>query len=176
METTYEERMTIQRAQKGDALALARLHDRYYNDIYRYFYFRIGDDAVAEELTAALFVRIVDRIRFFKPEKMSFLSWLYNQAHSEMLEDFLERGQSYQRSVELDNPDAACQPESAALLKRALSALSTDERDVIVGHIIEKRPTKEIAREIGLSVAAVRSLQCQALRKLFSESDLEGTV
>ncbi len=173
MYMTNEEKMTIQRAQKGDALAFARLHDRYYREIYRYFYYRVGDDRYVETLAANLFVRIVDRIGIYKPEKTSFLSWLYSQAHSEMLEGLLVRGQNYRNGMEPQSVEEA-PSNPAAHLKQSLAQLSVDERDVIVGRIIEKRSTKEVAREIGRTVAGVRSLQNQALSKLIALSDPEG--
>ena len=173
MKRISEERSTIQRAQKGDALALARLHDRYYCDIYRYFYYRVGDPDYAEELASNLFIRIVDRIGIYKPEKTSFLSWLYSLARSEMLEDLLEKGQNYHRGMN-PGPTEAGLSNPACLLKRSLAKLSVAERDVIVGRIIEKRSAKEVAREIGRSVAAVRSLQNQALRKLTAFQGQEG--
>jgi RNA polymerase sigma factor (sigma-70 family) len=174
MNTSSEEIMTIQQAQKGDALAFARLHDRYYGDIFRYFFYRVADSTFAETLTANLFVRIVDRIGIYKPEKTPFLSWLYSLARSEMLEDLLERQQDYDRGLLLDNFEIETKNSPAKKLKHALAALSPDERDVIVGRIIEKRPAKEVAREIGRSVAGVRSLQNQALGKLLTASDSES--
>jgi RNA polymerase sigma-70 factor, ECF subfamily len=170
---TNEESMTIQRAQKGDALAFARLHDRYYCEIYRYFYYRVGDVDHAVTLSSNLFIRIVDRIGIYKPEKISFLSWLYSLARSEMLEDLLEQGQNYRRGIEFEPADET-RPNPTCTLKCSLARLSVDERDVIVGRIIEKRSTKEVAREIGRSVAGVRSLQNQALSKLVAFSEQEG--
>lgn len=173
MSMTNEEKMIIHHAQNGSALAFARLHDRYYRDIYRYFYYRVGDDAYAESLAGNLFIRIVDRIGIYKPEKTSFLSWLYSLARSEMLEDFLERGSDYRHGNEFAHLGLESHGKPAEVLKQSLAKLSVDERDVIVGRIIEKRSTKEIAREIGRSVAGVRSLQNQALLKLISLPELD---
>jgi RNA polymerase sigma-70 factor (ECF subfamily) len=170
---TNKEKMTIQRAQKGDALALARLHDRYYRDIFRYFYYRVGDDDYAQTLTSNLFIRIVDRIGIYKPEKIPFLSWLYSLARSEMLEDLLERGKNYHHGMIFESAEEV-PSNSPGALKHALAMLSVDERDVIVGRIIEKRSVKEVAREIGHSVAGVRSLQNQALQKLIILSNQDG--
>ena len=160
-----EETTLIQRAQKGDALALARLHDQYYRDAYRYFFYRVEDNRLVEELAAGLFIRMGKRISLFKPESGSFRAWLYILARSLMLEELLKRGIRYQdTSITSSVPDSLGQ--SANKHKQVLIQLSSAERDVIVGKLIEKRPTKEVGKEVGHAANATLALQVSALSKL----------
>lgn len=161
-----EEFLTIQRAQKGDPLALARLHDRYFPSIYRFFYYRVGNPDLIAELTAGLFDRMVRRIHTYKAESMKFQPWLYMLAKSLMMEQLLERGLPYKNALPPILPSTPTLPLSANELKSVLSQLAQEERDVLIGKLIERRPTREVAREIGRSVPAVKALQRQGLRHL----------
>lgn len=172
--------LTIQRAQKGDALACARLHDRYYQAIYRYFFYRVEEPNTAAQLTADLFLRMVTRIGFYKPDSLQFLPWLYSLARSVLMEDRLRRGEILWRSalqwrqkpdtlIEVsfqENTSAGGTLTSARSLHDALQILSADEREVLVGRLIENRSLRQIAREIGRTIAAARVLQLIALQKL----------
>jgi len=171
-----EEGKIIQRAQKGDALAFARLQETYYPDIYRFFYYRIMDAKNAEDLASALFISMIERIGFYKLESVPFLSWLYSLARTVLMEELLRRGWSYDQAPQKqvywspddlpsdrDNPQA-----NTYILKRALARLSTDEREVVIGKLVENRTNRAIGREIGRTASTVKQIQHQALIKLRS--------
>jgi RNA polymerase sigma factor (sigma-70 family) len=162
---TSEKIKIIQRAQKGDVLALARLHDIYYQDVYRYFYYRIDGERLIEDLTAGLFNRMAERISLFKPESGSFQAWLFSLAHSLMLEELLKINMRYQDTT-FGRYEGESWGQPAGRLKRHLAKLTPDERDVIVGKLIENRSAREIAREIGHTGGVVLALQGCGLTKL----------
>ncbi len=162
---TVEETNLIQRAQKGDALALARLHDLYYQEVYRYFYYRVEGESFIESLAADLFIRMVERISLFKPESGSFRAWLFGLARSLMLEELLKKDIRYRDyTFGLYAGESWGQP--AGRLKRKLAQLTPAERDVIVGRLIENRPAREVGREVGHAIGGVLALQAAALAKL----------
>jgi RNA polymerase sigma-70 factor (ECF subfamily) len=168
----------IGRAQKGDPLAFASLHDRYYRPIYQYYFYRVGSSRYAAERTSDLFIRMTDRIGFYKPERESFLSWLYALARSLLMEDLMARGVPYRQALTAA-PSLTADTESAAdslpeQLRRALASLSADERDIIIGRLIEHRPIREITREVGHTLGVVRGLQLSALRKLTTDATAEA--
>jgi RNA polymerase sigma factor (sigma-70 family) len=86
------------------------------------------------------------------------------------MEDLMTRGVPYRQALTIaplltaDTKPAA--DSLPAQLRQALSRLSADERDIIIGRLIEHRPLREIAREVGHTVGVVRGLQLSALRKL----------
>ena len=163
-----DELMIIQRAKNGDPLAFARLHDTYFPLIYRFFYYRIKDTDLIGELSAGVFSRMVERIQTYKVESMNFLPWLYMLAKSQMMETLLERGQPYKDTAYTIIQTDINQAMSADLIKSMLFQLPYEERDVLIGRLIERRATRDIAREIGRSVPAVKALQRQGLRHLRS--------
>ena len=161
-----DELLIIQRAKKGDPLAFARLHDRYFPIIYRFFYYRIGDKQMIGELAAGLFDRVVERVHTYKAESMKFLPWLYMLAKSLMMETLLECGLAYDRALPAIHLNESEMPLSAEQMKSALSQLPIEKRDVLIGKLIERRPTRDVAREIGRSAAAVKILERQGLRRI----------
>lgn len=162
--------LVIGRAQKGDALAFSSLHDRYYQVIYQYYFYRVGSSRYAADRTSDLFVRMTDRVGFYKPEREDFLPWLYTLARSSLMEDLMARGVPYRQALKaapLLTAEAERSTESLPeRLRLSLAALSADERDVIIGRLIEHRPVREVAREVGHFVSAVRTLQLSGLRSL----------
>ncbi|MCB2214298.1 sigma-70 family RNA polymerase sigma factor [bacterium] len=160
----------IRRAQKGDALAFASLHNRYYGAIYQYYFYRVGSSRYAADRTSDLFIRMTDRIGFYKPERETFLPWLYTLARSLLMEDLMARGVPYRQALTAAPVlTADTQPADSSLpeqLRESLGALSADERDIIIGRLIEHRTLRDIAREVGHTAGVVRGLQLSALRKL----------
>ncbi|HCU57225.1 MAG TPA: hypothetical protein DF984_03200 [Anaerolineaceae bacterium] len=161
-----DELLIIQRAKKGDTLAFARLHDVYFPLIYRFFYYRMDDPDLIGELTAGVFCRMVERIQTYKVESMKFLPWLYMLAKSLMMETLLERGVPYNNASPATAPITLELPLSARQMKSMLSQLPNQERDVLIGKLIERRSTRDVAREIGRSAPTVKALQRQGLRHL----------
>ena len=161
-----DELLIIQRAQKGDTLAFAGLHDRYFPIIYRFFYYRIDDEKLIGELTAGLFDRMVERLHTYKAETMKFLPWLYMLAKSLMMETLLERGLTHDRPLPAMTTIDSDTPQSAEAMRSMFSLLPTEERDVLIGKWIERRPTRDVAREIGRSASTVRTLESQGLQRL----------
>jgi RNA polymerase sigma-70 factor (ECF subfamily) len=172
-----ELQLIIGRAQKGDALAFASLHDRYYELIYQYYFYRVGSSRYAADRTSDLFIRMTDRIGFYKPEREDFLPWLYALARSLLMEDLMAQGVPYRQALTAAPVlTADTRPKDETLperLRRSLAALSADERDAVIGQLIERRPARSVAREIGHSVGTVRALLLSALRKL-SANAAEG--
>lgn len=164
----------IRRAQEGNVLALARLHDSYYQEIYPFFFYRVEDVGQAELLSSDVFTRMVARIGFFKPVDGAFLPWLHTLARSALLEDLLQSEEELAAS--LSSPTERSDPPehlnllaltlTPDVLKKAIFQLKPDEQEVLIGRVIEGRSSRAIARELRRSVAGIRSLLRKALIRL----------
>src|SRR6202162_4513125 len=82
----------IRRAQALDAGALAELYDRNFDGIYRYLYTRVRHQADAEDLTAQVFLKLVDSIKRYRPKGVAFSSWLYRIAHNLLVDRYRRAG------------------------------------------------------------------------------------
>ena len=72
----------IRRAKRGDPQAFEEIYDEHQPAIYRYCVCRVGSDAVAEDLTSEVFVRLVEKIDDFTYRGRPLLAWLYTIARN----------------------------------------------------------------------------------------------
>ena len=74
----------IPACQRGDAGAVEGLYDLYADRIYHYVLARTGDVSAAEDLTAEVFLRVIQHVHRFKLDKTrpaaSVSAWLYRIA------------------------------------------------------------------------------------------------
>lgn len=168
-----DEARLIQRAKEGDPTAFAEIYDQQQPAIYRYIFYRVGDVATAEDLTSEVFVRLVERIDHFTYRGRPLLAWLYTIARN-LITDYRRRaGQAAmlpldeQLVAEGGNMEQAAERRLAQRwLAAALTHLTEDQRQVIILRFIEGLDSAEVARMLGKSVGAVKSLQHRALAAL----------
>ncbi len=177
-----DEIQVVQRAQAGDRDAFAALHDRYRQAIYTYIFYRVDDQAAADDLTAEVFVRMVEKIEKYRPQGKPFIAWLYTIARNLLTDYYRRRGRDSETlpleklSVASDhNPGEAAEHNLAAeCLGRAIRQLTEDQRLVIIGKFIEGRSNAEVARILEKTEGSVKSLQHRALVALKRLIEREG--
>jgi len=169
----------LPRCQSGEAAAVEALYDLYADRLYRYLLARTGNADVAADLTTELFVRVIKHIGGFRLNRQrpaaSFSAWLYRIAANLVTDQHRARQRLPQVSLEDDWPMPAHETdpqrviesrETLVRLSQALSALSEDQRLVIIGKFGEEMSNAEIAATLGKTEGAVKSLQHRALRAL----------
>jgi RNA polymerase sigma-70 factor (ECF subfamily) len=171
----------VQRAKQGDPSAFAEIYDRYQPAIYRYVYFRVHDTATAEDLTAEVFVRLVDRIDRFTYRGRPLLAWLYTIARNLVTDYHRRAGVSAPLPLSQRLAATTLDPEQAVearfaqeRLAAAVGCLTENQRLVILLKFIEGLDNEMIARTLGRSVGAVKALQHRALAALRRLLEQEG--
>lgn len=177
----------IPACQRGDTGAVERLYDLYADRIYRYVLARTGDAQAAEDLTADVFVRVIQHVRGFKLDAVrpaaSVSAWLYRIA-ANLVADY-HRAHRRRPSVSLDDdapfvlaaPDPwqqAAKNEALARLAGALEHLTEDQRRVIIGKFGEGMSNAQVAAWLGKTEGAVEALQHRALRTLCRLLNVKG--
>lgn len=117
----------------------ATLYNCYYPAVYRYIRYRVEDEDIAADLTAQTFLRAMERVHTFQPERGTFAAWLFRIARNQVNSHYRWRKRHPQVSIEQAEtiPDekhpiqtpVETQEESAAL-KQALQNLSARTRPV----------------------------------------------
>lgn len=166
-------RPLIRKARRYDEQALAALCELLYEDIYTYFYYRVGDSDDAQDLTNDVFLRMVESIRSFEPARGTFRTWLFGIAHHRLV-DYRRRQtvRDHDPLTEtLPNPGdgPAVQVETwltQERLQQALDVLTEDQRQVIVLKFIEGLRNTEVAQILGKTEGAINALQYRALQAL----------
>jgi len=168
-----DERALLERAREYDTAALGEIYDRYSVKIYNYIYRRLGDARLAEDLTADVFVKMLEAIKSSVPWRVSFSGWLYRIAHN-VVTDYLRSHRQEMESYLGERLIAAGESPTIALerklmqqqLRAAISRLNEDYQQVIILKFVEGLSNAEVAEILGRSEGAVKSLQHRALKSL----------
>ena len=166
----------VGRAQKGDAAAFAVLYEDYYDRIFRYVSFKTGNSLEAEDITAEVFVKMLESIDSFKWQGYQFSSWLFRIAHNLVVDHFRKRGRRH--IVALDDAPAAAteyDPDldrkldvdmSMVPVQEAMKDLTDLQREVISLRFAAGLSVAETARAVGKKDNAVKALQHAGIKKL----------
>ena len=170
----------IRQAQTGSKAAFAALYDRHHTTIFTYIYYRVPDQATAEELTAHVFVRMVEKIDGYCYKNKPLLAWLYTIARH-TLTDYYRREKKViwmplDDDLQADSDPMQIVSHNLAVdcLKRALRHLTEDQKQVIIGKFIENHSNQMVGQLLGKSEGAIKSLQHRALAALRRAIDKEG--
>lgn len=172
------------RYRRREIQAYERLVERYGRRIYSLAYRMAGNEADAKDLTQEAFIRVYRALRRIDPTA-NLESWLYRivtnlyidmlrrrpKVRIESLDAPLvtQKGDAVTREI----PDAAADPEAIVLdaqldadIQRALLALSSDLRMVVVLSDIEGHSYEEISEALRIPVGTVKSRLHRARRML----------
>jgi RNA polymerase sigma-70 factor (ECF subfamily) len=169
-----EESILIERA-KTDKEAFGQLYERYVARIYNYVYYRTGNAADAEDLTARIFERAIKHIGNYQDQGVPFSAWLYRIAHN--LVANWHRDRSRRKIVSIDDvsqwvvtdhgPEFVTQlmQDQEALLE-SIGRLPADRQELLILKFVERLSNAEIGDIMGRSEGAVKSLYHRTLLSL----------
>ena len=174
-ETTDDDAHLVRAAQE-DLQAAGQLYDKYYERVFRYLFHSTLDAAVAEDLTANVFLAAFGHLRRFRWQRVPFGAWLYRIATNEVRMYYRRQGrapnQDSEALGEVTAPSAS-QPEPRLVVAEAhrqlhagLRELKPVHRTVIVLRYFEGKSIDEIAVVVGRRPGTVKSQLSRGLRQL----------
>jgi RNA polymerase sigma-70 factor (ECF subfamily) len=184
-----DEAQLVKQAQAGEKSAFIGLYQQNQPSVYTYIYYRVGNQMTAEDLTAEVFVRLVEKIHQFKPGKRPILAWLYaiagnlitdhyrrngrvtwlplsEQVHSNGHSHGYSHGHSHGDSHGHSPADAIQKEQDHQRLVVAMGKLTEDQRQVVLLRFVERRSNAETAAILGKTEGAIKALQQRALAAL----------
>lgn len=172
MQPLPNESQLIAGAKTGDRQAVASLYEAYAQAIFRYISYRVESDALAEDLTAEVFLRMVQGLPTYQDSGAPFGAWLYRIASNQIADHYRRN----RRKVEplsdehpLDDTDPlgkAAKNEERAQLREAMGTLTPEFQTLLILRFMEGLPHTEVADILGKSEAAIRVMQHRALQAL----------
>lgn len=162
------------RAALRDTDAFAQLYDEHLNTVYRYVFYKVGNGALAEELTAEVFSKAWEGIDRFQWRNLPFQHWLLRIARNVVIDHWRVQRRATSpiddlretASDELPPDERVTRDFDVEILRKALMRLPGEQRDVLILRFIEGYSHTEAAAVLGKSVVAVRQIQVRALRSL----------
>ena len=171
-----EDAALARRAGSGEAEAFGVLYDRYVDKVYRYVFYRVRNEAEAEDVTSEVFMRALRAIPKYEP-RQAFLAWLYRIARNAVIDRGRRQASRQQVSFEdalahpnadqVVNPDAALLAGSdASVVRRAMQQLTPLQQEILVLRYVEGYDTKTISKLVGKRDGTIRGIEFRALATL----------
>lgn len=159
-----------------DRNAFGLLFDRYWDSVFTYCNYRLGDWHQAEDAASRVFVRALAALDHFSAHDnpLGFRSWLFTIARNDVIDTHRHRNRFATANLDAAQilPDGAesmeeqiIRSEEEHLLRTILGQLDDDQRE-----LLELRLTglsaAEIGAVLGKSPEAVRAAQSRSIKAL----------
>jgi RNA polymerase sigma-70 factor, ECF subfamily len=165
----------VELARQGDTEAFGLLYDHYHPQVYRFLYYRVGSQALAEDLTSDTFFRALRSMSSFRWQGKDFGAWLMTIARNLTTDHYKSGKNRLEVTTEDMSPhDSATEgPEAAVMasltnevLMEALRKLPVEQQECLVMRFLQGLSIAETAQTMGRSDGAIKQLQLRAVRNL----------
>ncbi len=178
------ERKLIRAAQGGSEQALGELYDAYVDKIYRYLLYRVDCAETAQDLTAEVFLRVVEGLGEYQDREVPLLAWLYRIAYTRLIDHYRDARRTG-RHDDIETADLSHEDDLDGVLmsayhqeavREAMRALTAEQQQVVQLRFMEGHSLQKTADMLGKSIGAVKVLQHRALESLSRVLNKRGIV
>ncbi|MCB0132667.1 MAG: sigma-70 family RNA polymerase sigma factor [Caldilineaceae bacterium] len=173
--TELSEEELLSKAKDFGGPALSELYDRYETKIFTYIYRRTGEQALAEDLTAQVFLKMLEAIRKGNAWQTSFSGWLYRIAHNIVIDYYRRRER--QSHVSIDEAPTLTATEHNPVqtaemnmdveqLQSAIQRLTDEQGQVVSLRFLDGYSIAEVAEMLDKTEGAIKALQYRAVASL----------
>jgi RNA polymerase sigma-70 factor, ECF subfamily len=145
--------------------------------VYNFLRYRVGDDALAQDLTSATFERAWRARAQYQTDRAAFSTWLFTVARNAAADHFRRDKRAAEHEQPLDDESVFVSPEpqpdrlieakdEARRLHRCLATLKPAEREVLALKHGASMNNRQIAAVLGLSESNVGTLAMRGLARL----------
>jgi RNA polymerase sigma-70 factor (ECF subfamily) len=173
----------LRAAARGDAAAVGRFYDQHVDALYAFVFYRVGRDAaLAEDVVQETFTSAMARVADYDQGRGTVVAWLCTlsrnvirdqlRAHrrTDQLADTWERIDASLAQI-FDGLEQAPLPgdvlelaETRELVNMTITHLPEQYRTVLARKYVDGDSLETLAKELGVSVDAVKSLLARARR------------
>ena len=155
--------------------AFGELFDRYYDVVYRYVLFRMGDRSFAEDVTQETFVRALRRISSVSYQGRDIGAWFVTIARNLIFDHVKSSRYRLEHSTGeiIELSPSTHGPEQQVLegatndeLLRCVRKLNADQQECIQLRFLQGLSVAETAQAMDRNEGAVKALQHRAVRRL----------
>lgn len=166
----------VKNALNHDMSAVEKLYDRYIEPMYRFCWYQLHDEQVAQDLTQDIFVEMIHSLKSFSFSG-SFKNWLYTIAKRLVCHHLREKYQlpkttlgdwipDEDNSDWIDPDEERQQGVKRATVDALLSVLKPAEQEAITLVYLQNYSSKEAGVVTGRTPESIRVLVHRALKKL----------
>lgn len=156
----------IEGAKKGRRRSQNAIMDYFWNDVYTYVYTKLKNEEEAEDIAIVTFTKVFSKLKLYNSD-FDFKTWVISIAHNTMI-DHIRRSpelnvslddEEYPIEISEDQPtpeeSLIRQQDNAALISH-LNKMKPEYKRILELRFLEEKTYKEIAAELGLSMANVK--------------------
>jgi RNA polymerase sigma-70 factor (ECF subfamily) len=160
----------------------ARLYDEHMPKVYRYIYYKVNDQQLAEDLTANVFEKALVNFAKYSGDRASFSTWIFAIARNTIADHYRAQPKVNMTSIDeaVDMPSRDPGPvevteddEEKRLLRICITRLPQDEQEIVRLKFAMEMTNRDLARATGLGESNVGVKLYRIVRKLresFQES------
>jgi RNA polymerase sigma-70 factor (ECF subfamily) len=172
MQATADE-VLIQRIARGDRLAMQVLFARHHVRVFRFVLRQVRNETVAEDMISEVFLEVWRQAGKFEG-RSAVSTWLLAIARFKALSEIRRRREEWldeevAEAIEdqADNPEVAVQKkDKSEALRKCLTALSPEHREVIDLVYYHEKSVEEVAEIVGIPENTVKTRMFYARKKL----------
>lgn len=151
----------------------SQIYDEHVDKIYRFVFFKVSDESLAQDITSETFTRLWKEISEDKEVKNPH-GFLFKVARNLIFDYYRTKDRN---PINLDNLDTildknqdiekkAVQNDDMRIILTAMDKLNDDYRVALSMYYIEQEPVSEVAKALGKSNGATRVIIHRAMREL----------
>jgi RNA polymerase sigma-70 factor, ECF subfamily len=166
--------ITFGQLASGDQSAWDDMYECLSTDIYRFYFLRIGDQHVAEDLTSLFFTKLLKSYRSFQPAKATARTWCYAIARRILIDHFRKKPLLTLADTVQETMEAAPGYDEKRYVELFISlhTLSPLQQDIIRFRFWEDLSFSEIAAVLGTTEAAAKMQLQRGLKSLRNASGI----
>jgi len=163
---------------RGEAEAIEYAVHLYGPALYRFAYYQLHDAMHAEDLVSEVMVKMVNSVDRFVPQQASFQAWLFRIARNLIADHYrAARRHPYVSLEAVLDAEPAREPGQIdrnlevlvdrAQLEAGLLAITEEQRQVIILHVIEGWELPQVAELLDRSLASVKGLYYRGIQSMY---------
>lgn len=171
--SNFSEQQALEGLQKLDAQSIGAIYDRYFAEVYRYVFYRVSDEALAEDIASDVFVRMIEASQKNKGPQTNLRGWLIATALNVVNDHHRRQYRRPQETLSDTEPDHSSNihseidlREQNRVVRLALARLTAEQQHVLALRFGEGYSLEETAALLKKNVNAVKALQFRALASL----------
>jgi len=172
----------IRECQAGNFEGFGVLYKAYVRRIYDFIYYKTYHKETAEDIASAVFMKVLENIKSYKPGKGSFSAWLYGIARNAVIdhyrkgkpeipvEDIWDLPETRDFTADIDNKNRLEE------VRTHLVKFKPAHRQIIILRLWQELSYREIAEISGNSEANCKMIFSRTIGKLRSEMSLPALI
>ncbi|ROS09752.1 RNA polymerase sigma-70 factor (ECF subfamily) [Chryseobacterium nakagawai] len=169
--------LLIQKAKDKDQKAQTKLINIFWVDVFSFVMKKVKDENDADEITVNVFSKVLSKLDMFDPH-FQFKTWILTIAQNTVIDFWRKKSRENEDAVEnLDEVknQYAKSPEELLISEeeqkkiiKTIESLDANYQDIIKLRFFEEKSIKEIAEELGISVANTK-VRVMRAKKVLAE-------